>query len=106
MERPATLRAMKRIIALSAIVLLTTFSALAADKFEYGIIKWDGPDRIYYNMPNKFELVYLTKQGVKIPKDAQGEEFCLAWAMNQASKEGWEAVNLNSRRILVRRAIH
>ena len=76
----------------------------ASTKWEYAIVKWDGPDRIYYNLPDKFELVYLTKQGVTIPKDAQAEEFCLAHASNKMAKEGWEAVNMDSRRILFRRA--
>ncbi len=74
-----------------------------AAKWEYAVVKWDGPDRIYYNLPDKFELVHLKDLGVKIPGDAQQEEFCLAWAANKLSKDGWEAVNLNSRRILMRR---
>lgn len=71
--------------------------------WEYAVVKWDGPDRIYYNLPDKFELVYLKRLGVEIPKGAQPEEFCLAWAANRMAAEGWEAVNLNSRRILMRR---
>jgi hypothetical protein len=77
----------------------------SALKSEYAIVKWDGPDRIYYNLPDKFELVYLTKQGVTIPKDAQAEEFCLAHASNKMAKDGWEAVNMDSRRILFRRTV-
>ena len=76
----------------------------AAAKFEYAIVKWDGPDRIYYNLPDRFELVYLTKTGVTIPKDAQPEEFCLAYAANKLAKENWEVVNLDSRRLVLRRA--
>jgi len=84
-------------------------TALAADKdvspskWEYAIVKWDGPDRIYYNLPGKFELVYLSKLGVQIPKEAQREEWCLAWAANKMAEKGWEPVNLHSRRILMRR---
>jgi len=75
----------------------------AASKWEYAIVKWDGPDRIYYNLPDKFEMVHLKDIGVAIPRDAQPEEFCLAWAANKMAGEGWEAVNLNSRRVLMRR---
>ena len=76
----------------------------AASKWEYAIVKWDAPDRIYYNLPGKFEVVYLSKIGVTIPKTAQREEFCLAWAANKMAEEGWEAVNISSRRILMKRA--
>jgi len=75
-----------------------------AAKYEYAIVKWDGPDRLYYNLPDKFELIHLDKGGVRIAKDAQEEEFCLAYACNHLAKDGWEPVNLNSRRVLFRRA--
>jgi hypothetical protein len=71
--------------------------------YEYAIVKWDGPDRLYYNLPNQFELVYMKDRKVPIPKEAQEEEFWLAYAANEMAKQGWEAVNLNSRRILFRR---
>ena len=75
-----------------------------AAKYEYAVVKWDGPDRLYYNLPGKFELVHLNKIGVQIPAGAQAEEWCLAYAANVMAKDGWEALNLNSRRILFRRA--
>lgn len=74
-----------------------------ASVYEYAIVKWDGPDRLYYNLPNQFELVYMKDRKVPIPKDAQPEEFWLAYAANEMAKQGWEVVNLNSRRILLRR---
>ena len=74
--------------------------------YEYAIVKWDGPDRLYYNLPNdEFKLVYLEKDGVKIPKDADAEQYCLSIAANRMAKDGWEAVNLDSRRILFRRQL-
>ena len=104
---------MKKLICLSTLVAacLGAFTGhaqtagSAAQTFEFAVVKWDGPDRIYYNLPDKFELVYLSKVGVEIPRNAQNEEFCLAWAANKLAKEGWEAVNLDSRRILFRRAL-
>ena len=75
-----------------------------AARYEYAIVKWDGPDRLYYNLPDKFELIHLDKGGVRIAKDAQEEEFCLAYACNHLANDGWEPVNLNSRRVLFRRA--
>jgi hypothetical protein len=104
---------MKKVILVTALLAAALFCANypgtaqdkpSAAKYEYAIVKWDGPDRLYYNLPDKFELVQLEKSGVKIPKDAQGEEWCLAYAANKMAQEGWEAVNLNSRRILFRRA--
>jgi len=76
----------------------------ATPKYEFAVVKWDGPDRLFYNLPDKFELVFLSKTGVHIPPGAQAEEWCLAYAANVLAKDGWEAVNLNSRRILFRRA--
>jgi hypothetical protein len=76
----------------------------AAQKFEYGMVKWDGPDKIQYILPDKFELARLAGK-YPLPKDAQAEEFYLTAAANELAKQGWEAVNLNSRRILLRRPI-
>src|SRR5437016_2820885 len=73
-------------------------------KYEYAVLKWDGPDRLYYNMPDRFEMVHLEKKGPKIPSDAQNEEWCLAYGANELAKEGWQPINLDSRRLLLRRA--
>src|SRR5262249_3284093 len=73
-------------------------------KYEFAVVKWDGPDRLYYKLPGKFPLVHLRTWGVAFPKELPEEEFCLAYAANQMAKDGWDAVNLNSRRILFRRA--
>ena len=73
-------------------------------KYEYAVVKWDGPDRLFYNLPDKFELVHLGKSGVQIPHEAQNEEWCLAYAANKMGKEGWEPIALDSRRVLFRRA--
>ena len=97
------------IAVLGALVLWNLHSAKAqsaravAAGFEYATVKWDGPDRLYYNLPDKFEWVHLAKTGVEIPRDAQEEEWCLAWAANKMAKDGWEPINLDSRRILFRR---
>ena len=76
----------------------------ASQKYEYAMIKWDGPDKIQYILPEKFESVRL---GAKypLPKDAQPEEYYLTVASNELAKQGWEAVNLNSRRVLLRRSV-
>jgi hypothetical protein len=101
---------MKKIICVVSLVLLGCFAlptiSSAQDKvakYEYAVVKWDGPDRLFYNLPDKFEVVHLEKTGVTIPKEANAEEYCLTLAANKMAKDGWEAVNLNSRRILFRR---
>jgi hypothetical protein len=76
-----------------------------AARYEYAILKWDGPDRLFYNLPYKFEIVHLSKTGVIVPRDAQEEEYCLVAGCNRLAKDGWEAVNLNSRRVLLRRLV-
>ena len=104
---------MKKIICIALFALVGCFAAptfsLAQDKaakYEYAIVKWDGPDRLYYNLPNdKFELVHLEKDGVTIPKDADNEQYCLSIAANRMAKKGWEPINLDSRRILFRRLL-
>jgi hypothetical protein len=50
-------------------------------------------------------MVHLEKIGITVPKDAENEEFCLAVASNIMAKDGWEPVNLDSRRILYRRPV-
>jgi hypothetical protein len=103
---------MKKIICVALLVLVGCFAmpsiSSAQDKmakFEYAIVKWDGPDRLYYNLPNKFEIVHLEKTGVTIPKEADAEQYCLAAAANVMAKDGWEPINLDSRRILFRRSL-
>ena len=75
-----------------------------AQKFEYAMIKWDGPDKVQYILPDKFEFVRLTEK-YPLPRDAQAVEFYLTAAANELAKQGWEALNIDSRRILFRRPI-
>jgi hypothetical protein len=101
---------MKKYILLAASLLLLCFSFpgvaedLAPQKYEYAIVKWDGPDRLFFNLPDgKFELKFLSREGVGIPRESQPEEFCLAWAANKMAKDGWTPHSFDSRRILFRR---
>lgn len=101
---------MKKLLYLGIVIGLGTLALThplsAQDKmqrYEYAIVKWDGPDRLYYNLPDQFKMVHLEEAGTKIPKEAQNEEFCLAVACNEMAKTGWEPVNLDSRRIVFRR---
>jgi hypothetical protein len=104
---------MKKLLFVSAILvaallcnlrLVTAQNNQQTAKYEYAVVKWDGPDRLFYNLPDKFEMVHITKTGVKIPNEAQEEEWCLAYAANKMAATGWEPVNLDSRRIVFRRA--
>src|SRR5712671_3192558 len=70
-------------IALLAFVGLQAQNKSEPGAYEYAIVKWDGPDRLYYNLPQSFVLVHVRSQGVTIPKDAQEEEWCLTYAANQ-----------------------
>lgn len=99
---------MKHVICLLVSLVLASAALRAQDSprlpaYEYAIVKWEGQDRLAYNLPNQFELVHMRDRKVPFPKDAQEEEFWLAYAANEMAKQGWEAVNLNSRRILFRR---
>ena len=94
---------------IAAVILVAAVFAPSAEerseptKYEYAVVKWDGTDRLYMYLPTKFQLMHVKDQGVGIPRDAQEEEWCLAFAANQLAKEGWEPVTLDSRRILLRR---
>jgi len=107
---------MKKIISIALFALLGCFAmpshSVAEDTatnhhyYEYAIVKWDGPDRLYYNLPHdEFKLVHLEQDGVKIPKEADNEQYCLSIAANRMAKDGWEPINLDSRRILFRRPL-
>ena len=86
-------------------LIVSAQSRNAAAKFEYTIVRWEDPDRLYYNYPDgRFELVYLFKTGQKIPESASAQEYCLAQACNFLAKSGWEPVNLDSQRIVFRRS--
>lgn len=103
---------MKKLLIIAAVLVAAfTWNTLhlraqdkASAKYEYAIVKWDGPDRLFYNLPGSFELAHLRKDGVEIPKDTQEEEWCLMFAANKMAKDGWEPVTFDSRRILFRRA--
>ena len=75
-----------------------------AGKYEVAMIKWDGPDKLAVIYPDRAEIIRVFKTA-QVPADVSQEEFCLTWGANKLAKEGWEPVNLNSRRILFRRAI-
>src|ERR1051326_6090935 len=104
------LNIMKKIICFAVVLVAGAVLLIGAGSpansgsaaFEYAIVKWDGPDRLFYNLPGKFEWVHLEKTGVTIPREAQEEEFCLTAAANQMAKDGWEPIEFDSRRILFR----
>ena len=77
----------------------------AAQKWEAAIIKWDGNDRVQVMTPAKSEVVRVYQAGGQKVADIPEEEYCLTWAANKLAQEGWELVNLNSRRILMQRAV-
>jgi len=70
--------------------------------WECAMIKWDGPDKLGIIYPDHAEVVRVFKS-TKLPPDITEEEFCLTWGANKLAKEGWELVNLDSRRVLFRR---
>jgi len=68
-------------------------------KYEYAIVKWEEDRSVlnYYLPGKKGELIR--------PEGIVYEEQGLAYASNQLAKDGWEPVNLNSSRVLFRRAV-
>lgn len=75
-------------------------------RYECAIIKWDGPDKIQFIMPDRAEMVHVFKQpGVSLPKDIHDEEFCVAWACNKLGQEGWKPMELHATRVLLCRPL-
>ena len=90
-------------LGLALMLCAAAASVARAENYEYAMIKWDGPDKLAMIYPDRAEIVRVFKMA-KLPSDVSEEEFCLTWGANKLGKEGWEPVNLNSRRILFRRA--
>ena len=60
----------------------------AKQRYEYAIIKYDGPDRIQIMYPNqKVDMYRVFDKGVKLPADAKQEEFCVTYAVNELAKD-------------------
>lgn len=87
----------------AATLLLHAQPSFTAQRYEVAIIKWDGPDKIQLITPQKSEFLRVFKTGAQLPPDIHDEEFCVAWAANKLAREGWEPVNLNATRLLMRR---
>jgi hypothetical protein len=66
---------MKKILCLTLLMLTASFAQPASAqgtmaKYEYAIVKWDGPDYLYENLPgNRLEIVRLEKIGITVPKE-------------------------------------
>lgn len=76
-----------------------------AARYEYGMIKWDGPDYVQFVTPQKTETVRVFKSGGKLPAGIHDEEYCVVWAANHMAKDGWEVVTLHATRVMMRRAL-
>ncbi len=91
---------------LGASLLVRAQDKGAAQRCECAVIKWDGNDKVCVNLPNKSEVVHVYEMAsTRPPKEMQEEEFCLAWMANKLAKDGWEPVNLDSRRLVFRRRL-
>jgi hypothetical protein len=81
-------------------------SSGGSQRYEVAIIKWDGSDKLQLITPQRSEFLRLFQSGVQLPRDIHDEEFCLTWAANKLAQQGWEPVNLDDTRILMRRAVN
>ena len=77
----------------------------ASQTYEYGMIKWDGPDKLQFILPEKTEVLHAFRSGLKLPESIHDEEMCVVWALNRVAKDGWEPVTLHATRVLIRRPI-
>jgi hypothetical protein len=88
----------------AATVMLGRAQSKPAPKYEYALMKWDGPDRIQIFYPGKYERFRLSEK-VPVPKDVKDEEFCVSTMVNDLAKEGWEPIQLHATRVLFRRGL-
>jgi hypothetical protein len=92
------------VVWLAASLLATAQDKASLQRYEFGVVKWDGNDKVCVNLPDKSEILHIFELAkTQTPKQMQDEEFCLAWTANKLAKEGWEVVNLDSRRLVFRR---
>jgi hypothetical protein len=92
---------------LGASLLSTAQERVSARRYEVAVIKYDGNDKVCVNLPNKSEILHVFDlSGSRPPRDMQDEEYCLAWMANKLAKDGWEVVNLDSRRLVFRRSVN
>jgi len=102
-----TLAGLLVVITLSAALFSPAQEKSLAQKYECALIKWDGGDKVCVNLPDRSEIMRVFElANTRTPRDMPDEEFCLAWMCNKLAKEGWEPVNLDSRRILLRRPVN
>ena len=91
---------------LVATLLGTAQDKAASQRYECALVKWDGNDKVLVNLPDKSEILRVFElSSTRTPKEMQDEEFCLSWIANKLAKEGWDVVNLDSRRLLFRRPL-
>jgi len=94
------------VVWLGAALFVKAQDKTSAQRYECAVIKWDGNDKVCVNLPDKSEVLHVFEMAsARTPKDMQDEEFCLAWMANKLAKEGWEPVNLDSRRLVFRRPV-
>jgi hypothetical protein len=74
-------------------------------QFEYAMVKWDGPDKIQIFYPDRFENFRVFEKGNVLPKNAHDEEYCVNLVINNLAKEGWQAIQLHSTRVLLQRTV-
>ena len=96
--------------AAALLCLLGTMLVHAQDKparqqFEYALVKWDGPDKIQIFYPDRFENFRVFEKGHVLPKNAHDEEYCVNLVINNLAKEGWQAIQLHSTRVLLQRTV-
>jgi len=81
-------------------------AAASAQRYECAMIKWDGPDKIQFILPDRTEMVRVFKDtAVTLPRDIHDEEYCVIWACNKMGKEGWEPIQLHATRVMFKRPI-
>jgi hypothetical protein len=78
---------------------------VSTQAWEYGMVKWDGPDKIQIITPEKTECLRVFKTGAVLPPEIHDEEFCVVWALNRVAKDGWEPITLHATRILIKRQV-
>jgi hypothetical protein len=71
--------------------------------YEYGIIRYDTPDKIQFVLPTGVQSVRAFTSGLNASD--YNQEASMVWALNHVSKDGWQPVTLETTRVLIRRSV-
>jgi hypothetical protein len=100
------------LLIVSVIAVQRTLPGHAQDKpaavqaYEYGIIKWEASDKVQLVYPTGSTVIHAYNSGARHNDATSEEDSSMIWAIEHVAKDGWEPVNLDGTRTLIRRPFY